>query len=154
MVAGSGGLSTGFLQNVLLTRAAVRPREPKLCRKVRARAGIPCWCALRARRGSQGTASPTLPALHAVDQLIHRPVLSTLNSQPSTNLVNCPRISPEDSGELSAGKLGSRIGVDISKLWFGISEQPRLRSSRWHGNQGSATAVLQRHHVGLMVVWQ
>jgi hypothetical protein len=31
---------------------------------------------------------------------------------------NWPRISPEDSGELSAGKLGSRIVVDISKLWF------------------------------------
>jgi hypothetical protein len=27
---------------------------------------------------------------------------------------NWPRISPEESGELSAGKLGSRIGVDIS----------------------------------------
>jgi len=31
---------------------------------------------------------------------------------------NRPRISLEDSGELSAGKLGSRIGVDISNLWF------------------------------------
>jgi hypothetical protein len=41
-------------------------------------------------------------------------------SQPSTNLVNWPRISPEDSGELSAGKLGSRIGVDLSNLWFGF----------------------------------
>jgi len=28
------------------------------------------------------------------------------------------RISPKDTGELSAGKLGSRIGVDISNLWF------------------------------------
>jgi hypothetical protein len=37
--------------------------------------------------------------------------------------VNWPRISPEDSGELSAGKLGSRIGVDISKLWF-VSRRP------------------------------
>jgi hypothetical protein len=45
-------------------------------------------------------------------------VLSTLNPQPSTNLVNWPRILPEDSGKLSAGKLGSRVGVDISKLWF------------------------------------
>jgi hypothetical protein len=31
---------------------------------------------------------------------------------------NWPRISPEDSAELSAGKLGSSIGMDISKLWF------------------------------------
>ena len=29
-----------------------------------------------------------------------------------------PRISPEDSGELSAGKVGSSTGVDISNLWF------------------------------------
>ena len=32
--------------------------------------------------------------------------------------MNWPRISPETNGELSAGKLGSRIGVDISNLWF------------------------------------
>jgi hypothetical protein len=31
---------------------------------------------------------------------------------------NWPRISSETNGELSAGKLGSRIGVNISKLWF------------------------------------
>ena len=31
---------------------------------------------------------------------------------------NWPRISPEANGELSAGKLGSRLGVDISNLWF------------------------------------
>src|ERR1035441_2505558 len=29
-----------------------------------------------------------------------------------------PRISPDSNDELSAGKLGSRIGVDISNLWF------------------------------------
>jgi hypothetical protein len=38
---------------------------------------------------------------------------------------NWPRISPEDSGELSAGKLGSRFGVDISKLRF-VFRQPVL----------------------------
>jgi hypothetical protein len=32
--------------------------------------------------------------------------------------MNWLRISPKDTGELSAGKLGSRIGVDISNLWF------------------------------------
>ena len=31
---------------------------------------------------------------------------------------NWPRISPEDIGELSAGKLGSSIGVDISSVSF------------------------------------
>ena len=29
---------------------------------------------------------------------------------------NWPRISPEESGELSAGKLGSRMGVDMSVI--------------------------------------
>ena len=31
---------------------------------------------------------------------------------------NWPRSSPEDNGELSADKLGSRFGGDISNLWF------------------------------------
>jgi len=43
---------------------------------------------------------------------------STLNSQPSTALVNCQHVSPETNGELSTGKLGSMIGVDMSNLWF------------------------------------
>ncbi|MCX6922514.1 MAG: hypothetical protein NT154_04765, partial [Verrucomicrobia bacterium] len=36
----------------------------------------------------------------------------------ATDLVNWPRSSPETNGELSAGKLGSRIGV--SNPWFAI----------------------------------
>ena len=50
-------------------------------------------------------------------------------SQPSTNLVNWPRISPEDSGELSVGKLGSRIGV--SNLWF-VFRRPCSTPARRH----------------------
>jgi hypothetical protein len=41
-------------------------------------------------------------------------------------LVNWPRSSPETNGELSAGKRVSRIGVDISNVWF-VFRQPVLR---------------------------
>ena len=89
------------------------------------------------RRNVRGTRTPrrgvpTRSGVQGVDQLIqfvrdglHLGLSGRVGdgpdqvfSQPSTNLVNWPRISPEDSGELSAGKLGSRIGVDISNLWF------------------------------------
>ena len=46
------------------------------------------------------------------------PIRCSLKAQPSTTLLNWPRISAEDNGELSTGKPGSRIGVDLSNLWF------------------------------------
>ena len=63
---------------------------------------------------------------------------------------NRPRISPEDSGELSAGKLGSRIGVDISKLWF-LFRRPCSTPARRHKPRISPHL---HHPKGLLKRWR
>jgi hypothetical protein len=59
--------------------------------------------------------------------------------------MNWPRIPPDTNGELSDGKLGSRIGVDISNLWFVFRRPSSTPARRHEPRNGPCTPHVESH---------